>query len=65
MNSIYTQDKESSAEILRLILQKMTAHPASFNPSTYTVWYEFLAGINPRLSEAMNKVVGRAGAAYN
>lgn len=61
MNNKYKQDKESSAEILRLILQKMTAHPASFNPSTYAVWYEFLAGINPQLSEAMNKFLGDKG----
>ena len=57
MNDRYTQDKAASAEILRLILQKAAAHPASFTPPTYAVWYEFLAGINPPLSEAMNNLL--------
>ena len=61
MNATYTHDKAASAELLRLILQKMAAHPAAFIPPTYTVWYEFLAGINPQLSEAMNKLLGEQG----
>lgn len=61
MNANYTQDKAASAELLRLILQKMSGHPAALNPSTYAVWYEFLAGINPRLSEAMNKLLADKG----
>ncbi|MCX7193897.1 MAG: GGDEF domain-containing protein [Proteobacteria bacterium] len=61
MSIKYTQDKAASAEILRLILQKMAGHPAAFNPPTYAVWYEFLAGINPQLTEAMNKLLGDKG----
>lgn len=61
MKSRYTQDKAASAEILRLILQKVAGHPAALNPSTYAVWYEFLAGINPRLSDAMNKLLDAKG----
>lgn len=61
MNSRYTQDKAASAEILRLILQKIAAHPAALNPSTYAVWYEFLVGMNPALSEAMNKLLDQKG----
>jgi len=57
MTNRYTQDKASSAEILRLILQKMAGHPASFTPPTYAVWYEFMTGINPPLSEAMNNLL--------
>ena len=57
MNNKYTQDKTASAEILRLILQKMPGHHAAFIPSTYAVWYEFLTGINPPLNEAMNKLL--------
>jgi len=57
MKSKYTQDKAASAEILRLILQKAAGHPASFTPPTYAVWYEFLTGINPLLSEAMNNLL--------
>lgn len=61
MNIKYTQDKAASAELLRLILQKMAGHPAAFTPPTYAVWYEFLAGINPQLTEAMNKLLGDKG----
>lgn len=61
MNTKYTQDKAASAELLRLILQKMAGHPAAFTPPTYAVWYEFLAGINPQLTEAMNKLLGDKG----
>jgi diguanylate cyclase len=61
MNNKYTQDKAASAEILRLILQKMAGHPAAFNPSTYAVWYEFLTGINPMLTDAMNKLLADNG----
>ncbi|TAN77010.1 MAG: diguanylate cyclase [Gallionella sp.] len=57
MKNRYTQDKAASAEILRLALQKMPGHPAAFVPPTYAVWYEFLTGINPSLSEAMNKLL--------
>jgi len=57
MENGYTQNKEESAEILRLILQRMVKHPASFTPPTYAVWYEFLAGINPRLNAEMNKLL--------
>jgi diguanylate cyclase len=35
----------------------MVCHPAAFTPPNYAVWYEHLAGINPALSEAMNKVL--------
>jgi len=57
MENGYSQSKEESAEILRLILQKMVKHPAAFTPPTYAVWYEFLAGINPRLNEEMSKLL--------
>lgn len=57
MKNRYPQDKPASAEILRLILQKTASHPASYTPPTYAVWYEFLTGINPPLSEAMNNLL--------
>ncbi len=49
----YTQSREASGEILRLLIPKMAVHPASFTPLTYAVWYEFTAGINPALSQAI------------
>lgn len=57
MKNRYTQDKAASAEILRLLLQRMAAHPAAFSPPTYTLWYEFITGINAPLSQAMNALL--------
>ncbi len=50
----YSRERAASAEILRLALQKMASQPAAFTPPNYAVWYEYLTGINPALSEAMN-----------
>jgi len=50
----YTQDRETSGEILRLLIQKMAGHPAAFTPLNYAVWYEVTAGINSALSQAMD-----------
>ncbi len=49
----YKERKEQSAELLRLALAEMGRHDASFTPTTFTVWYEHVAGINPRLSAAI------------
>jgi diguanylate cyclase len=53
----YSQGTAESAELLRLTLQKMVSQPAALTPPNYAVWYEHLAGINPPLSEAMNKLL--------
>lgn len=57
----YKQDKAASAEILRLLLSKMAAHPAAFTPVTYAVWYEFITGINPPLAKSLNEVLAGGG----
>ena len=57
MERIYKQEREASAEILRLILQRLGEQPSAFTPHAYAVWYEHLAGINPPLSEALSKVI--------
>jgi diguanylate cyclase len=57
MELIYKQDRDASAEVLRLILQRMGGQPAAFTPHAYAVWYEFLTGVNPPLAEAMRSVV--------
>lgn len=49
----YKERKDQSAELLRLALADMGRHEASFTPVNFTVWYEHVAGINPRLSEAI------------
>jgi len=53
----YTESKEKSAEILRAVIGHMAQHDAPFNPVTFTVWYDHVAGINPRLSKALNVTI--------
>lgn len=53
----YEQDRNASGEILRLLIQKMASHPAAFTPLNYTVWYEFVTGINPALGQALSKLL--------
>jgi diguanylate cyclase len=55
----YSESKEKSAEILRSVIGQMARHDAPFNPVTFAVWYEHLAGINQGLSEALNGVIAR------
>lgn len=50
----YREDRETSAGLLRIALQRMSQHPASLTPICYTVWYEYLAGINPHLANSMD-----------
>lgn len=52
----YPHERDASANFLKLILKRMVEHPAAFTPFSYAVWYEYLAGLNPRLSEALNKI---------
>lgn len=49
----YKETKDQSAELLRRVLALMGQHDAAFNPVSFTVWYEFAAGINARLSHAI------------
>jgi len=55
----YTEPKERSAELLRLTLGHMGRHEASFNPVTFTLWYEYAAGMNARLSTALDALVAQ------
>lgn len=48
----YTETKEKSAELLRAVLALMNQHNAAFNPLTYAVCYEYVAGLNGRLNQA-------------
>lgn len=49
----YNEPKDQSAARLRMAVQKMGRHDAALNPLTYVVWYEHLAGINQRLTHAL------------
>jgi len=49
----YTEDKDQSAELLRLALPLMARQSAALHPISYTLWYEHVAGINPPLSTVL------------
>jgi len=51
----YTESRQKSAELLRQVIAQMNQHDAPFNPITYTVWYEYLAGLNGRLRESLDR----------
>ena len=57
----YNQDRASSEELLRLMLQKMAEQPAAFTPLTYVIWYEHLLGINKPLNESIKKIFSENG----
>jgi diguanylate cyclase len=53
----YSESKERTAELLRLALGHMGRHAAAFNPVTFTLWYEYTAGINPGLTTAIDQII--------
>ena len=57
----YREPKERSAELLRLALAHMGRQPAACNPLTFALWYEYAAGINPKLNADVDQRL--AGAA--
>ncbi len=54
---LYTESRERSAEILRSVLTHMGRHDAIFSPITYAVWYEYAAGINSGLNQALDRTL--------
>lgn len=46
-------DSAASAELTRLVLQKIAQNAARLNPYTFAVWYEHLAGVNHGLDKAI------------
>jgi diguanylate cyclase len=55
MSIRYTHTKERSAEVLRAALSHIGQHEACCNPVTYSVWYEYAAGMNAGLSHAIDE----------
>ncbi|MBS0418015.1 MAG: GGDEF domain-containing protein [Proteobacteria bacterium] len=49
----YAEERERSAEVLRLALALMGRQAAGFNPCSYALWYEHCAGLNPGLSRTL------------
>jgi len=52
----YVQSREESVTLVRQVLAAMGQHDAAFNPVTFAVFYDHLAGINPLLSQALGQV---------
>ena len=50
----YPQTAAQSAELLRLILPRIARHGGHYVPTAYTIWYEYLAGLNRGLSAALD-----------
>ena len=50
----YSESREQSAELLRMVLPHMSRQAAGFSPVSYAVWYEYCAGVNPPLKEALD-----------
>ena len=57
----YTESREQSAEILRTVLGHLGQHDAAFNPVSFALWYEYVADINPGLTQILTPLI-KAGA---
>jgi diguanylate cyclase len=55
----YRQNREQTAELLRMVLPMMARHTAGFTPTTFSVWYEYTAGLNPRLTAAVDACLAK------
>ena len=60
----YTESREQSAEILRTVLSHLGQNDAAFNPVSFALWYEHVAGINPDLTQALAPLL-QAGTRLN
>lgn len=56
----YKESREQSAEFFRAALARMSAHVAALNPTTFAVWYEYVAQINPSLQERIDRLLGES-----
>jgi len=50
----YRENREQTAELLRMVLPLMSRHAAGFHPLSYAVWYEYAAGTNQQLKAAVD-----------
>lgn len=51
----YSETREASGELLRMILPLLAKQAAGFHPVSYALWYEYAAGINPPLKADVDK----------
>lgn len=57
----YADDPTKSAEFLRLALPLMSKQSAGLHPVSYSIWYEYVSGINPGLKSALDEILKRQG----
>lgn len=53
----YEHPKDLSAEYLRLAIPFMSKQDAAVDPVSYSVWYEYVSGINPALKKAVDELL--------
>jgi diguanylate cyclase len=56
----YRENREQTAELLRMVLPLMSRHAAGFHPLSFAVWYEYAAGTNQALKAAVDARVAAA-----
>jgi diguanylate cyclase len=54
----YRENREQTAELLRMVLPLMSRHAAGFHPLSYAVWYEYASGTNQSLRSAIDTATG-------
>jgi diguanylate cyclase len=55
----YHHNKEESAEYLRQALPLMTRQDAALHPLSYSIWYEYVSGVNQALKEAADALLDK------
>ncbi len=62
MATKYSHEIERSAEYLRLALPLMAKQTAALHPMSYSIWYEYVSGINQGLKEEIDTLVANGKA---
>ncbi len=55
----YRDDIPKSGEYLRQALSLMAKQATALHPVSYSVWYEFVSGINPGLKAELDEIIAR------
>jgi diguanylate cyclase len=55
----YHESSGLSAELMRMVLPQMAKHGGVYHPTNYALWYEYFAGVNPRLQAALSERLER------
>ena len=53
----YSETREASGELLRMILPLLSKQAAGFHPISYALWYECASGINPTLKKEVDGLI--------